>query len=647
MNFSRISVDRPVTTVMAIMIVVLVGLLALTGIPMDLLPDFSLPVAIAYVQYPNAAPQEVESMVTVPLEQALSSVSGLDSISSMTTEGVSIVMVSFAMDTDMDFATLDMREKIAMVEAFLPEDASDPMVMKMSMDFTPVIQIYISSDQMDLADLNRRVEDNILSAFERSEGVASVSAYGGIVEEISIVFNQERLTGYGLSLATVSQLLAAENINLPSGEVSRGATKMVVRTIGEFQSIDDIRSLPLTLADGSIVRLQDIASVEESQQEQTSISRVDGIPAVGISISKQSTANTVEVSNEVRKTMADLQEAYPELIFTVGMDQADYIKNSVASVGENALVGALLAIFVIFLFLRSVTSTLVVAIAIPTAFLATFSLMDLTGMTLNMITLCALTLAVGMLVDNSIVVTENIYRISKDENLGAYDASLRGSKQVFLAISASTLTSMVVYLPIALSDGIASLLFKDFCWTIIIALLASWVVALTAVPMLSSKLLNTSASTDHLRLGNHRYNYRLLPRFSRFIAYLIRAYEGAIRRALKHRKRVIVTCILIFVLSCGLIALVGMEFFPASDEGIFAVYVDTPYGTSLEEKDAIITQIEAAALAIPELEHCTVDIGLTSSYLGTESASVSVILTPKEERSRSITEILDELKATI
>ncbi len=644
MDVSKIAIHRPVTTAMFVLVIVLVGAVALMGLPMDLLPDIEFPVAIVYVQYPNAGPEEVEAMVTRPLEQALASVSNMDEIMSMTMEGTSIVMVQFSMKTDMDFATLDMREKIAMVESFLPSDATDPMVLKMSMDFAPVVQVYVSADK-PLAELNREVEEGILSYFERSEGVASVDNFGGITEEIALEFDQERLSGYGLTLSMVSQILAAENINMPSGEVTRGSAKVIVRTLGEFTSVDEIRQLPITLMDRSIIRLSDVASIEQGYQEQTSISRLDGVSSIGVSISKQSTANTVEVSNNIQKTLNTLRADYPELTFTVGMDQADYIKSSIYSVGEAALMGAVLALIVIFLFLRNLSATMIIAISIPASFLATFALMNLLGMTLNLITLTALTLAVGMLVDNSIVALENIFRVSQYEDVSSSkEAALIGSRQITLAISASTLTSVVVYLPIALSDGIASLLFADFCWTFIISLMVSLVAAITVVPMLSSKLLDRKASTDYLRIGKFHYNYRLIPHFTRFIGWLTDYYGGVIRKALKHRKKTIAVCLALLILSATLVGIVGMEFMPASDEAAFSVSINTPYGTSLEEKDRIVSQVESYILGIPELEHCSVDIGMSSAFLGSQASTVNVVLTSKQDRSRSIWEIIEEVK---
>ncbi len=644
MDVSKISIDRPVTTAMMVLVIVLVGTVSLIGIPMDLMPDIEFPVAIVFVQYPDAGPEEVETMITKPIEQALASVENMDNIMSMTTEGTSIVMVQFAMKTDMNFATLDMREKIALVEGFLPSKASDPMVLKMSMDFTPVVQVYVSADK-PLAELNREIKDDVLSYLERSTGVASVDTFGGISEEVSVQFDQERLSGYGLTLATISQILAAENINMPGGEISKGSGKVIVRTLGEFSSVDDMRKLPITLADRSIIHLSDVAAIEKGYKDQTSISRLNGISSIGLSITKQSTANTIEVSKGIEKTLDKLRKDFPELTFTIGMDQSDYIKSSIYSVGKSALIGAFLAILVIFLFLRNISATLIIGISIPTSFFATFALMKLTGMTLNLITLTALTLAVGMLVDNSVVALENIFRVSQDESTAsAKEAALIGSRQIALAISASTLTSVVVYLPIALSSGIASLLFADFCWTFIISLMVSLLVAITVVPMLSSKILDKEASGDYLRLGRRHYNYRLVPYFTRFIERLTDYYGNTIRKALKHRKKTIAICIVIFVLSGILVGIVGMEFMPSSDEGVFTISVNTPYGTSLEEKDRVISKIENYVLQIPELKHCSADIGLTSALFGSQAASLNVILVDKQDRSRSVWDIIDDVR---
>lgn len=643
MNLSKIAVKRPVTTVILLLIVVLIGFVSIMGLPLDLFPNIEMPVAAVMVQYPNASPEEIENMVTKPIEQQLATVQKLDKLVSMTMAGSSITMVQFDMGTDMNFATLEMREKIALVKGFLPEDATDPIVMKMDLNATPVMQVYVSGD-LPLSELYKRVDGDITSSFERVSGVASVSVTGGVEREVAVTFSQERLAGYGLTLAQISQMLAAENVNLPSGSVEKGSSKIIVRTMGEFQSVDDLKQFPITLPTREVIHLQDVASIVEQDAEQSSINRVDGIQAIGIFVTKQSTANTVNVSDNVRKNLEQLRAKNPDLTFTVGLDQSNYIRSSVSSVAASAIQGGLLAILVIFLFLKNISSTLIIGISIPTSFLATFILMKTTGMSLNLITLCGLTLGVGMLVDNSVVVLENIYRLNQTMG-NPQEAAIQGSKQVLMAVTASTLTSVVVFLPIALSGGFAGMMFKDFCFTIIFALIASLAVSLTAVPTLCSRLLRKEIHTDYMRIGTHRYRFRLIPYFTRFIDAVTRLYEASIHKALHYRKTVILVCLVLFGTSTLLVAMVGMELLPASDEGTFTITAETPYGSSLEKKDQLMSQLEKYVLTIPELEHSTVDISDTNTMGGSSNkSSISVTLTNKNRRNRSTSQIVKEAK---
>lgn len=640
MNLSSLAIKRPVATIMLLLMVVVVGISAMVGIPLDLLPKIEYPAALVIANYPNASPEEVESIITKPLEQALATVEGLDQIQSVTKEGQSIVIVQFQIDTDMNFATLNMREKVAMVTPFLPEEVSDPTVIKMDMSATPIIQIYVSGDK-SLVELNNDIDGNILSQMERVAGVASVNVIGGVEEEVSIEFNQEKMQGYGLSLSQISQILSAENVNMPSGDISKGSTKVIVRTIGQFNNINDISNVPVPTSDRSIVRLSDIANITQGLKEQTSISRIDGKTAIAISITKQSDANTVGVSNDIRETIDALDEQYPDLNFTVGFDQADYIRNSISSVSNAAIIGGLLAILVVFLFLGNLRTTLVIGISIPTSLLATFALMKYQGMTLNLITLSALTIVVGMLVDNSIVVLENIFRTRQMVD-SAEEAAKEGSREIFLAVIASTLTTVLVFLPIALSSGIAALMFKDFCYTVIIALLASLVISLTVVPMLSSKMLDKGLSTSYIRFGKNRYKLKYLSKFNHLVEWLKKEYEYYIRIALNKRKNVIISCILIFLVSIGSIALVGAELLPKADEGSFTVSIDIPYGTSLEEKDILASKVESYIAQIPELSHYTLNIGGANMFSASDTPTISVTLSKKWERQKTTSEIVKE-----
>ncbi|MCR5481260.1 MAG: efflux RND transporter permease subunit [Clostridia bacterium] len=643
MNLSALAIKRPVAAAMLTIMVIVVGFISVIGIPLDLIPNIELPVALVMTTYSGTSPEEMESMVTEPIESALASTENLDSMMSYSMEGSSIVVVQYAFGTDMEFATLEMREKIARVKSFLPKDVSDPMVMKMDMNSMPVQQIFVSSETLTLTEINRIIDDNISPRIERCDGVASINVMGGVEDEIAVKFNQEELGTYGLSLSTIAQLLGAENINLPSGNVNKGSTEVIVRTIGEFENADDVKNLPVTISDMSIVRLGDIASVEQGIKKQETATHVDGVTAIGIMVSKQSDANTVSVSDAVGEALEELEQDYPELHFVVGYNSADYIEKSVNSVATSALEGAALAIIVVFLFLRNVRTTIIIAISIPTSLFAAFAVMSWRGMTLNIITLCALTICVGMLVDNAIVVLENIFRL-RQEIPDAAEASRKGATEVFVAVVASTLTTIMVFLPIALSGGLAGMMFKDFCLTIVIALLASLLVAVTVIPMLCSKIMQGTVSTTYMRIGKRRYKYRFINKFSDFIERLTEMYEAAIRKALGRKKKIIVSSICIFLASLLLLLTVGFELMPESDEGMFSVTVDVPDGTSLDDTVKIMSEIEDYILALPELEHVSMSTGSLSSMSLDGNASLTASLIDRTKRDRTAAEIAEKLE---
>lgn len=639
---SKLSVKRPVTMIMALVAVIMLGAVSLVKMPQALLPDMEYPYALAMVTYAGAGPEEVEQMVTEKMEGSLASVEGVKDIISISSENVAMVMIEFDMGTDLNYATLDMREKLSMAQMQMPDDASSPTIMKVNMDSMPVMQLFISSD-MELSELGSFVEDNITSRFERISGVAQVSTMGATETEIQIKFDQDKLQGYGLTMSTVSQILSAENISYPSGTISNGNTDITVKTFGEFQSINDIKEIPLTLNDGSIISLENVAQITEAESDVESITRMDGNQAVGLYISKSSGANIVDLSDAVQEEIESIKEKYGDQInIQIGFDQSDFVRQSISSVASTAVQGAILAVIVIFFFLRNIRSTLVIGISIPTSVLATFCVMKVLDMSLNMLTLGSLTLAIGMLVDNSVVVLENIFRRNK-QGLNAEDAAIEGSKEVGLAVMASTLTSIVVYLPIALSGGMAGMMFQDFSFTIIAALLCSLVVAMTVVPMLCSKLLDSSVSEDYIKIGKFFYRYKIINLFTKFIDWMIEGYGNLMHGALKKRKRLIALFVAIFAASVSLVSMVGWELIPEMDEGSFSVTVEMPEGTSLEEQEAFIAPLEEYVLNIPELDHVTLSVGSSSaSSLMSSGNSVSVVL--KEDRARSTKEVMNEMK---
>ncbi len=642
---SKLAVKRPVTMIMILAAVLILGAVSLFRLPQALLPDIDYPYALTMVTYTGAGPEEVDSLITTPIEETFASVEGVQEMYSMTSEGVSVVMLEFDMDTDMNFATLDMREKLSLVQNAFPDGASEPTIMKMNMDAVPVMQIYAYSGR-DTSELAQYLEDNIIPRFERISGVASVSMTGSTDPQIAVDFDQNKLTGYGLTISTIASLLQAENVSLPSGTVKNGSQEVIVRTDGEFESLTEISDMPVTLNDGSVITLKDIADIHYQDSEASSVSRLDGKEAIALSISKSSDANIVELSDAVQETMESLTEEFgDEVQFAIGFDQSDFVRSSIRSVAESAVQGAILAVIVIFFFLRNIRSTLVIGISIPTSIFATFCIMKVLGMSLNLITLGSLTLAVGMLVDNSVVVLENIFRRNK-MGLSAREASVEGSREVGLAVMASTLTSVVVYLPVALSGGLAGMVFQDFCYTIIGALLASLVVSLTIVPMLCSKLLDSSVSQDYVKIGPFFYRYHIVNRFASFIDAMTEGYKSACHWILKRRKRVLALLLAIFAASVSLLSLVGWELLPATDEGTFSVTAKMPYGTSLSERDAFLSPVEEYCLTLPEVDHVTYSVGSSSSALTSSSSSdsISVTLVDREERDRTTEQVMNDVK---
>ncbi|HZJ82874.1 MAG TPA: efflux RND transporter permease subunit, partial [Clostridia bacterium] len=409
MNLSGISIKRPITTLMIILIVVIFGIVSLFKLPIDLLPSFEIPVAIVSTNYQGVGPQEMENLVTRPLEESIATVGNIESISSITSEGQSIVIVQFAFGTDMDFAALEMREKIDLIKGFLPDGASAPMVLKIDPNAQPIVQISLSNSE-DLAKSQSIAEDMIKPRLERLEGVASVEITGGYENQIEINVKNEKMHGYGLTMDYLSGIIGGENLNLPGGEVQKGNQELTIRTVGEFQSLDEIENLLIPLPTGGVVHLNDIANVEMKNKELATIAKTNGQNAINISVQKQSGTNTVQVANVVSQEIEKIQKENKDLDIQILFDQSDYIQMAISTVAKSAVLGGVLAVIVLLIFLKNLRSTFIIATAIPISIIAAFALLYFSGVTLNLMTLGGLALGVGMLVDNSIVVLENIYR---------------------------------------------------------------------------------------------------------------------------------------------------------------------------------------------------------------------------------------------
>ncbi|MGI9862785.1 efflux RND transporter permease subunit [Moorella naiadis] len=640
MSWSQLVIKRPVALTMAVLIAILLGIVSLSRLKVDLLPDLKLPYAAVITTYNGAGPEEVEKTVTKPLEDVLGTVQGIKNIHSLSMSGSSVVLLEFNWGQDMDFATLNMREKIDMVEKFFPDGVDKPMVMKADPNMMPVMTLALhgSLDEQRLKDI---AENTVKNRLERLDGVAAVNITGGLTREIQVLVDPNRLQAFGLAINQVVQALQAENITSSGGQVTDAGKKVLVRVNGEFSNLDQIRRVVLTTPGGVTVRLGDVATVKDTTAEQTHYTLYDGKPAIGLAIQKQTTGNTVLIAHAVKKTLQELQKDLPPgVIIEPVDDQSKYIEAAINGVYRDMILGGLLAMLIIFIFLRNFRSTIIIALTIPISIITTFVLVYFSHMTLNMMTLGGLSLGIGRMVDDAIVIFDNIYR-HRQGGEDAMTAAAEGSREVTMAVVASTLTTVGVFLPIAFVEGIASQIFGPLALTVTCSLLASLAVSLSVTPTLASRILvgdlppeATSARGLRQHLTTGYWMTRLSNLYSRFLAW-----------SLAHRKQVVAAVLLIFSGSLALIPFLGFEFMPQSDEGTLKVTIELPRGTELATTAAMADRVAGVIRQQPEVQSLYQDIGQgggQSSLLGGETpemASINVNLVPRNRRDRSAEEV--------
>ena len=635
MNIADFCLKHKVTTIMAYVLIVVFGIMGFTSLPLALMPDIELPMAVVYTTYSNAGPQEVENMVTKTIESACASVSGMDEIQSLSSEGSSMVMVTFADGTDMDEAMVDLRDRIDRVKGFLPEDADAPMAMTIDVDAMPVVTVGLKG--ADLAELQAIAEDDIQPALERIDGVASVDIAGGYENEIAIDTDADRLAGYGLSVSYIAQMLAAENIALPAGEVQSGDQSFSVRTDGEYSSVSDIANTLIPLPTGGTVRLSEVADVYVAPKEQTAIAKIGGEPCITISVNKQSDTNTLQVAERAKDALDEVTALQPTLDWSLLMDQSDMINMTVDSVIQNIVFGVLLAAIVLFVFLRDWGATAVISMSMPICIISVFLIMQVFDITMNMMSLGGIAMGVGMIVDNSIVVLENIFHYRSD-GCDRFTSCVEGTKEVALSISASTLTTVAVFLPIGLSGGLSGMMFREFCITICSLLLASLLIALTLVPVLCYALLD--------RGGKHRMR---MPDTGHDIADrpLMRKYKELLAHFITHRKKAIIISGAMIVAFLGSIAIAGVELMPQMDESMVSIGIEMPVGSDLEDVSAMADRaVDIALEQVPEIESIYYSTGgaSMSTTSTANSASITVNLVDKSDRDRSSQQVAEDLR---
>ena len=635
MKFAQTFIKHHVMTILLYILVVVFGFYSFQNLPLALMPSMEVPAAVVYATYPGAGPEDIEQQVTKKLEGAVAGLSGLDTLQSTSSENMAMLVIRFTNDTDMDQAMTDLRDKVAQVKSQLPDDASDPTVMSIDIDSMPVVSVALRGN--DLASLQSIAEDEIQPALERLDGVASVDISGGYEQEIAVHTDASRLKGYNLTISSIGQQLGADNIAIPGGDLDNGSQTLAVRTDGEYSSIDDVKNALISLPAGGTVRLSQIADVSMQPKDQDAISKVDGEECIILSVNKQSGSNTAQIAELAKAEFDSLLKSNDSLQWNIVMDQSDYINMTVDNAIQNIWMGVLFAAIVLFLFLRDFGATMAVTIAMPCCILFTFLIMNVLGITLNMMSLGGITLGVGMIVDNSIVVLENIFTYRAD-GYDRMEACTKGTGEVIGAVIASTLTTVAVFLPIALSGGMAGMMFKEFCITIVALLLSSLIISVTLVPLLCYFLLGSTKQKSVKPQGSGATPITEKP--------LSRVYRSSLNFLITHRWAGIALTVVICIVSVLSVSQAGMELIPEMDEGQVSVTVSMPNGSTMEDTAAIEDRIAAIAVdTIPELEQIYYSTGSSTSIMSSSSgASVTISLVDLDQRDRSSADIAKQLR---
>jgi HAE1 family hydrophobic/amphiphilic exporter-1 len=641
MKLADVSIKRPVFATMMIFSLIVLGLFALTRLNVDLMPDVDFPYVVVTTVLPGAGPEQIESDVTDRVEEAVNTIEGVKHIESRSQENVSIVIIEFRLEIDSKQAAQDVREKVAAIRGDLPNEIEDPVIQRFDPASQPILTLTVAGKRSE-KDLTTLTKDVIKKRLENIPGVGNVNLVGGAEREININVDIVRLKAYALSINDVIQSVGASNVEIPGGNLNQGSRQLLLRTMGKFQSIEDFKKIIIVNNKGNIVRLGEIAEVVDGIKERESLSRYNGNTAVSLQIIKQSGSNTVQVANEVQKQITKLKAGLPsDIIISIAQDNSKYIRDTVSDVLFDIFYGGLLAVIVVYLFLANWRSTIISAIALPTSIIATFFAMYVFNFTLNQMSLMALSLAVGLLIDDAIVVIENIYR-HLDNGETPFEAAKAATAEIGLAVLATTFTIVAVFVPVAFMQGIVGRFFYQFGITVSVAVLVSLFVAFTLTPMLSSRWL--SVEDEHLSKSKNILK-NILYYFNNFFNNLNNKYKKLLAWSLSHRKTVVFTSIVIFVGSLALGGMVGSAFFPETDRGEFFINVQAPAGSSLDQTNKICKIIENKLKLRSEVTSILTTIG--GQNIALNKATVFVKLIGKKEREKDVFKLLEELRVQL
>ncbi len=651
MSLYSSAVKRPITTLLCFVTVVILGLFSLAKLPIDLYPDIDTNSIMVITMYPGASAKDIEQNVTKPLENALNSVEHLKHVTSTSRENTSVITLEFEYGYDIDVLTNDVRDKLDMVESMLPDDVNNPIIFKFSTDMIPICLLSVEATE-SMPGLYKILDEGIANPLARIDGVGTVSISGAPKREIHVYVDPNRLEAYNLSVEQISSLIGAENRNVPGGSFDVGSNTYALRVQGEFDESSQLGDIPVGTASGKTIYLKDVSRIEDSLEERTQHTYNNGKEGAMIIIQKQSGANSVEISNKVMEQLPKLQKGLPsDIKIGVITDTSDNIRNTIASLVETVLYALLFVMIVVFLFLGRWRATMIIVITIPVSLIASFIYLYATGNTLNIISLSALSISIGMVVDDAIVVLENV-TTHIERGSDPKQAAVHGTNEVAISVIASTLTLIAVFFPLTMVTGMTGVLFRQLGWMVTIMMIISTTCALSLTPMLCSQWLRLRPATKDEK--NPRKNWYI---------YIERALDGfdawyarVLGRVVTHRTVTICVCLGIFVGSVFLMKFVGTEFIPTQDNSRLGVSLELPIGSRVELAEEVTGRLDSLWRAkYPEILVTNYTVGPASSDNtfaslsdnGPHIISMNIRLKNPKDRDRSITEVADDMRKDI
>ena len=646
MSLYSSAVKRPIMTTLSFLTVIILGLFSLTKLPIDLYPDIDTNTLMVITMYPGASAKDIEQNVTKPLENTLNSVEHLKHITSTSRENTAVITLEFEYGYDIDVLTNDVRDKLDMVKSTLPDDAENPIIFKFSTDMIPICILSVQAKE-SMAGLYKILDDNVANPLARVDGVGSVSISGAPKREIHVYVDPTRLEAYNLSVEQIASVIGAENRNVPGGSFDIGSNTYAMRVQGEFDDTDQLRIIPVGTYEGRTVYLSDVARVEDSLEERTQHSYIDGEEGAIIVIQKQSGANSVQISEKVQAMLPQLQKNLPsDIKIGVVVDTSDNIRNTIDSLVETVMYALLFVMIVVFLFLGHWRATMIIVITIPVSLIASFIYLYATGNTLNIVSLSALSISIGMVVDDAIVVLENV-TTHIERGADPRQAAVHGTNEVAVSVIASTLTLIAVFFPLTLVTGMTGVLFRQLGWMVTIMMIISTTCALSLTPMLCSQWLR-------LRPRNTKKNF--YSHIEKGLDAFDAAYARLLGKVVTHRGTTILVCLGIFVGSIFLMQFVGTEFFPTQDNARIGVNLELPIGSRVEEAEASMARLDSVwSSKYPEIQTMSYTVGPASSDNtfaslsdnGPHIISMNIRLSDPGDRKRSISDIADDMRADI